>query len=441
MSSRAPRAPLNVEAASPRRRWLRAAAGGGLGAALAGAPWVHARAAGAPTVLHVAAYPAVDEMIRAALPAFQAAHPGTEVRITSRQFNDHHTAMTTALSTAVHLPDVMALEIGYLGRFSQGGGLLPLNDAPYGAAALADRFVPYAWDQARRRDGAIVALPLDVGPGTLLWRTDLAERAGVSEAQLTGRWEEHVAAGQRLRERTGAYLVAHARELKDILIRTGLRAGDGLYFGSDSTVLVNTPRFRRAFELAREVRRQRLDGRFAAWSNEWAEAFRRGQLATQMTGAWLAGHLNNWLAPDTRGKWRASPLPEQTNVAYGGSFLALPRRADPARRAVAWDLMRLMALDRQVQLQSFKQHDAFPALRAAQDDPFFEEPLPFLGGQRARVLWRDIAGRIGAQSVHRQDAFAAEVIDTELDKVLDRGKDIATALGDAERLLQKRATR
>jgi len=349
--------------------------------------------------------------------------------------------MTTALSTAVHLPDVMALEIGYLGRFAQGGGLLPLNDAPYGAEALADRFVPYAWDQARRRDGRIVALPVDIGPGTLLWRTDLAERAGVTEAQLTGRWEDHVAAGQRLRERTGAYLVAHARELKDILIRTGLKPGDGLYFGADSTVLVNSPRFRRAFELAREVRRQRLDGRLSAWSNEWAEAFRRGQLATQMTGAWLAGHLGNWLAPDTKGKWRAAPLPENTNVAYGGSFLALPRRADPARRALAWDLVRLMALDRTVQLQSFKKHDAFPALRAAQDDPFFDEPLPFLGGQPARRLWRHIAQRIGAQSVHRQDAFAAEVIDTELDKVLDRGKDIATALGDAERLLQKRATR
>jgi multiple sugar transport system substrate-binding protein len=33
------------------------------------------------------------------------------------------------------------------------------------------------------------------------------------------------------------------------------------------------------------------------------------------------------------------------------------------------------------------------------------------------------------------------VIDTELDKVLDQGKDIAVALADAERLLQKRALR
>jgi multiple sugar transport system substrate-binding protein len=33
------------------------------------------------------------------------------------------------------------------------------------------------------------------------------------------------------------------------------------------------------------------------------------------------------------------------------------------------------------------------------------------------------------------------VINTELDKVLDQGKDIKTALADAHRLLERRATR
>ena len=55
--------------------------------------------------------------------------------------------------------------------------------------------------------------------------------------------------------------------------------------------------------------------------------------------------------------------------------------------------------------------------------------------------WRADARRITAVAVHKQDAFAGEVIDTELDKVLDRGKDIPTALADAARLLQKRALR
>ena len=67
--------------------------------------------------------------------------------------------------------------------------------------------------------------------------------------------------------------------------------------------------------------------------------------------------------------------------------------------------------------------------------------IEFLGGQKARHLWRDASRRITAVSVHKQDSFADEVINTELDKVLDQGKDIPSALADAKRLLERRARR
>ena len=397
--------------------------------------------ASSPLTLTVAAFPALDEIIKGALPAFARTHPQVTVKVVSRQFTDHHAAMTTALSTSSQLPDVMALEVGYVGRFAQGGGLEDLSAAPYDAGQQRGAWVPYAVDQGSH-DGRIVAIPSDIGPGTLLYRSDIVAQAGLKETDLTGSWEGYVEAGKRLKSRTGAHLLAHAREIKDIVIRTGVAAGEGLYFGRESQVLVQTPRFTRAFELARQVRAAGLDARIGAWSNEWTTAFRRGTLATQMTGAWLAGHLNNWLAPDTRGKWRAAALPGGVAAAYGGSFLAIPRRAaSAAHKAAAWELIRLLTLDRGMQLAAFKSQDAFPALLAAHDDPFFAEPLPFLGGQTARALWRDTARRITAVQVHRQDAFAEEVVNTELDKVLDQGKAVAAALSDASRQIERRARR
>jgi multiple sugar transport system substrate-binding protein len=178
-----------------------------------------------------------------------------------------------------------------------------------------------------------------------------------------------------------------------------------------------------------------------AWSNEWAEAFRRGRLATELSGAWMVGQMANWVAPDTRGRWRAAQLPGETFVGYGGTFYAIPRRSDPARKALAWDLIRLLTRDPALQLAAFKSQDAFPALLATHEDPFFDEALPFLGGQRARRLWRDAARRIGPVRNHKQNNFADEVIGTELDNVIDRGKDIGAALGDAARLLERRARR
>ena len=391
--------------------------------------------------LSMAAYPLVDEIIKDALPQWQRLHPDVELQVVSRQYVDHHTAMTTALSTSVYLPDVMALEASYVGRFASGGGLEKLSQEPYRAEQFRKRFVSYAYETALNPRGELVAVPTDIGPGTMLYRTDLLDKAGLTEADLTPSWEAYVAAGAQIKAATGAYLISNAQAIKDILIRTGVAPGEGLYFDKDSNVLVSSPRFVRAFELAREVRRQRLDARVNAWSNEWAEGFRRGKLATELSGAWMVGQMANWVAPSTRGLWRAAQLPGSTFVGYGGTFYAIPRRADPTQKALAWDLIRLLTLSPELQLAAFKSQDAFPALLATHDDPFFDQPLPFLGGQRARRLWRDAARRITAVQVHKQNNFADEVIGTELDNVLDRGKDIHQALADAARLLQRRAHR
>lgn len=391
--------------------------------------------------LTVAAFPLLDEIVKAALPRWRQLHPEVEIEVVSRQYVDHHTAMTTALSTSVYLPDVMALESSYVGRFSQGFGLEDLAQPPYLGQRLRERFVRYAFDQAVNRRGALVALPTDIGPGTLLYRTDLLARAGLSEADLTPSWQAYVDAGIRLKARTGAYLVSNAQAVKDIVIRSGLGPGEGLYFDRDSRVLVNSPRFVLAFELARKVRRNKLDARVNAWSNEWAEGFRRGTLATELTGAWMVGQMANWVAPATKGLWRAAQLPAATFVGYGGSYYAIPRRAAAANKALAWELIQLLTLDRELQFAAFKSQDAFPALLETLDDPFFEQPLPFLGGQPARLLWRDAARRINATQVHKQNNFADEVVGTELDNVLEHDKDIGRALADAERLLARRAHR
>jgi multiple sugar transport system substrate-binding protein len=389
--------------------------------------------AAARRTLIVAAFPLVDQIVKAAIPQWRRLHPNVDIEVLSRQYADHHTSMTTALSTSVYLPDVMTLEASYVGRFSQGRGLDDLSQPPYQAARFRSRFVPYAYDQAVNRRGELVALPTDIGPGTLLYRADLLAKAGVVEADLTLSWEAYVKAGVKVKAATGAYLVSNAQLVKDIVIRSGLKPGEGLYFDRDSRVLVSSPRFVRAFELARTVRRNKLDARVSAWSNEWAEGFKRGTLATDLSGAWMVGQMANWVAPNTRGLWRAAQLPDNTFVGYGGSYYAIPRRAADENKALAWELIQLLTLNPAMQFAAFKSQDAFPALLETHNDPFFEQPLPFLGGQPAR--------RITATQVHKQNNFADEVVGTELDNVLDHDKDIGRALADAQRLLERRAHR
>ncbi|MDO8773696.1 MAG: extracellular solute-binding protein, partial [Burkholderiaceae bacterium] len=218
-----------------------------------------------------------------------------------------------------------------------------------------------------------------------------------------------------------------------------VKPGDGLYFDAAGKVVVDSPRFVRAFELARKVRQQQLDGKIGGWSTAWSQGFKNGNIATQMSGAWLAGQMASWIAPTTKGLWRASQLPEKAWGAWGGTFYAIPKAAK--NKALAWEFIRFMTLNRDAQLSAFKVQDAFPALLEAHTDPFYDQPIEFLGGQKARLLWREAALKINAIDVNKLDPIADEIVNTELDKVLDQGKDIPKALADAKALLERRARR
>ena len=74
----------------------------------------------AATTLTVAAFPSLDSSIKAILPAWNKLHPDVTIKLQAQQYADHHNAMTTALATGQGLPDVMAIEIAYVGKFAEG---------------------------------------------------------------------------------------------------------------------------------------------------------------------------------------------------------------------------------------------------------------------------------------------------------------------------------
>ena len=394
----------------------------------------------ADVTLTVAAFPAMDEIVKAAAVEWEKKNPGVKVKVISRAYADHHTAMTTALATSSDLPDVMAIEYGYLGRFAQSGGLVDMNTLDSQLATKLKNLVPYAVAQGSFEGFGQVAMPTDIGPGALFYRKDLLDACGATEQDLTKSWDSYLATGDCIKAKTGAALMPHARDIKDIVIRAGVQPGEGVYFDRDGkSVVGQAPRFKRAFELAKQVRDRGLDAKINAWSNEWGEAFKRGTVASQMMGAWLGGHLANWLAPDTAGKWRSAHLPNGAYASWGGSFYAVPKKA--VHQAQAWALIDYLTQDAKQQKAALEQFNAFPALVKAQTGDGFDAPIAFLGGQAARGQWRDSAMRIVATKVFKHDAVAEEILNAELDQVLLRGKSIDAALKDADRTIARRARR
>src|SRR4029079_14726973 len=71
--------------------------------------------------------------------------------------------------------------------------------------------------------------------------------------------------------------------------------------------------------------------------NSWNAAIAKGTLATELGAAWHALDISS-AAPDSKGKWRVTPMPGGPR-SLGGSFLALPRQCrnpEQAFKVVSW---------------------------------------------------------------------------------------------------------
>ncbi|MDW8426119.1 MAG: extracellular solute-binding protein [Meiothermus sp.] len=387
------------------------------------------------TTLTVAVFPNLDDALKAQITLFNKKFPNVEVKLVIQQYADHHNALTTALATGQGLPNVAAIEVGFVGRFAEGQGFEDLNKAPYNAGQYKRLFTPYTIAQATSADGRFIAMPTDIGPGTFFYRLDILQKAGVDPRNMLT-WPGYIAAGRRIKSTTGAFLIADAADVAWINIFATTPANNSPYFDEKGNVVVDSPRFVRAFELARNIRVAGLDARIGAWTNEWYDAFKKGTVATQFSGAWLQGHLQNWMAPETKGLWRVQQLPEGMYASWGGSFYGIPTAS--RNKTLAWEFIKYVTTTEEAQIAAFKAIGAFPALLAAQNDPSFSEPIEFLGGQQARLLWRDAARRVKPLKANKYDRIAYEIITAALSQVLDEGKDIPSALAEAKRLIERR---
>ena len=388
------------------------------------------------TTITVAVFPDLDSVVKAILPAFNALYPNIEVKLEVNGYGDHHTKLLTELAAGKGVPDLTAVEIGYISKFAATGGLVDLSKPPYNAEAFKDLYVDYAWEQAHTQDGRLIALPVDIAPGTLYWRRDIFAARGVNINDIKT-WDDYVAAGAKLTyDADGDGKIDHWLVSNAASVAQGLWGGPTGYFDKDGNCIVTSDKFVKAFTIAKEIREHGYDAQIGAWTNEWYEAFRKGTVATEVSGAWLLGHFKNWMCPKTAGKWGAAQLPGNTWQSWGGSFYAIPQASQ--HKAAAWELLKFLTTNPTIQLRAFKVTGAFPAVKAVWQDPIFEQPIPFLNGQKARLLWREAVAHIKGLPTNPNDAMATEIVGDELSQVLEQGKPIKDALAEAKQLIERR---
>ncbi len=377
-------------------------------------------------------FPDYDSHLNAIVDDFENV-TGITVDQLINEHGGHHERIATTLATGSGLGDVVLIDVGFVGSYVDGGGFMDLTED---FAEHKDNFPEYAVVQGQGSDGNQYAVPVDLGPGVLYYRRDFMEDLGYDIDEVVSDWESYIEFGRVLRDEHDTLLIGDAGDIANAYINFNVESGNGLYFDADGEPLVTNDRFVRAFELAKTVREEGLDGNIAAWSEDWTTGFQEGTFATQMSGAWLLGHLQNWMAPETAGNWGVSELPTGIYGSWGGSFLGIPVQS--ANPDAAWELIEYM-ISEETQLEGFQNIAAFPAHTGTYDHEMFEEELDFLRGQQARLMWADIAENVEPVAPHRGDQIAESlVIGTALENVLDEGMDIQQALQNAENQIRRR---
>ena len=133
---------------------------------------------------------------------FEKEYPEIHVTVENvGQGLDHYSKVRTASKAGTGGPDVVQLEYQFISSFAQTGELLDLT--PYGAADIADDYVPWVWKQVVSND-QVLAIPQDSGPMGNLYREDIMTAAGVTEPPAT--WADYKTAAEKVRANTDSYI-------------------------------------------------------------------------------------------------------------------------------------------------------------------------------------------------------------------------------------------
>jgi len=325
--------------------------------------------------------------IQSAVDLYEQSHPGVDVQVTNvGQGDEHYTQLRTVLSAGTGAPDAVQMEFKNIPAFTLTDSLVDLTQ--YGAADVASRFLPSAWQQVKFGDG-IYGIPQDTGPMIMLYRKDVFDSLGISPPTT---WDEYIEAGRKIKANNPDHFIGHvgpddAGGVSSLLWQAGARPFK-LEGESALTVSFSDNGAATWSKTWNTMLSENLIEPVPGYTDEWYRGLAEGRYATWVAGAWAPTFLQT-VIPQTEGLWRVAPMPnygEPVTAENGGSSVAVTTQSEcPAAAAefAIWlnsDPAAAKALNETSLL--------YPATSALVQDPaWLAAPMPFLGGQQANQVY------------------------------------------------------
>ena len=359
---------------------------------------------------------AEGEKLPALVKEFESANPGVKVQVTAIPWDAAHDKFTTAI-TANKTPDVAMVGTTWMGEFA---GMDALDPTP----GTIDKSVFFEGAQKTTEvDGTSYGIPWYVETRLVYYRTDLAEKAGITTAPTD--WEGLKSMAKAMQDKAGAKwgigLQAGGTGSWQSVMPFAWSAGADLTKDGGKAYNFDSPELLKASEYYQSFFTDGISDKAAPATPTTEPDFASGKVPMFISGPWMMSAVEKAGGGEAfKEKYDVFQIPADkiSSSFVGGSNLAVFKNTK--NRDSAWKLVQWLA-DPKTQVKWYQSSTDLPSVKSAWQDPALtaDEKLAVFGKQ--------------LETAQAPPSFATweQVItsfDTEMEKVTKSGADPAAAL-------------
>jgi multiple sugar transport system substrate-binding protein len=349
---------------------------------------------------------------------FTAENPDAKVNVTAVPWDAAHQKIASAIA-AKQTPDVSMIGTTWQGEFAKTGALDPTpTDLIKG-----ETFFPGA-QETTKVNGTAYGVPWYVETRALYYRTDVAQRAGITSAPKT--WDELTAMAKAMQSKGGAKWGIYLQPGKTGSWQTLMPFGwsNGASIADEKSYTFDSPQMTEALAYYQSFFTQKLSPTDLP-NGQLEPDFGRGAIGAFVSGPWEAALVDEQGA---KGKYAVVPLPaKQSSTSFiGGSNIAVFK--DAKNRDAAWKFVQWLSKP-EVQVKWYSTVGDLPAVQSAWQDPALS------GDKTLATFGEQLKSAKAPPSFPTWEQVSA-VLDNEVEKVVN-GKQGA---GAALKAVQSQAT-
>jgi len=336
------------------------------------------------------------ELLSSMADKFMEENPDVNVEVTPIAWDQAVTRLQTAIGGG-QTPCVSQMGTDMMGQFVATGAIDPVGEGIDSSA-----FFDGAWN-SNVVDGTAYGVPWYVETRVLYERTDIAEKAGITEPPAT--WDDLTAAAKAMKEQGGAEwgIGLGTKNYQEYVPFLWSNGGDIMNDAGEFTL--DSPEAVEALTYYDSFFEDGLAPNEVPEGFDITPAFVSGTHPMFFSGPWHVGLITDAGGADIEGKWRVSTIPANDSATsfVGGANLVVYTDCD--NKDAAWAFVNFMTRP-DTQVAWYEQATVLPAVQEAWTDPkLADDPNVAVFGEQLKdgktppaiSTWSEIANAINDQ--------------------------------------------